>query len=491
MWRAMRPNILWYCTDQQRFDTIGGLGNPDVHTPNLDRLLSRSTALTSAYCQSPICTPSRASFLTGEYPSALAVNQNGNPHFPSHYAERLVPNRLAKAGYDCGLVGKLHIASAAKGREPRVNDGYAYFQYSHDHKGPNVQGHDYAQWLRDQGAEPEALMGAPVTAETYKNRATRAGLFGLKEPTPETDNFPASLHQTHWCTEKAIEFIDRKRQADQPWMLSINTFDPHPPFDPPWEYYRRYDPLALQGPHVLDSDLDYQESLADAGADFQSQARRIDADEGRRMQAAYYAMIEQIDTEFGRILDHLDRTDQWDNTMIIFTSDHGEALGDHGLVLKGCRFYEGSVRVPLIISWPGISRDGAVSQALVELIDLAPTIYEAAGLPIPHWVQGRSLAPIMRGETDHHRESVRCEFLGAIALPDQTNATMYRDERWKLVTYHGKNITELFDLVNDPWEHNDLSGDREHAVVLDDLRRRSFDAAVLAHPPDNPRTEPY
>lgn len=488
---STRPNILWYCTDQQRFDTIGGLGNPDIHTPNLVRFLTRSTAFTRAYCQSPICTPSRASFLTGEYPSAMAINQNGNPYFPAHHAERLVPHRLAKAGFDCGLVGKLHIASAARGQEPRVDDGYVYFQYSHDHKGPDARGHDYAQWLRDQGVDTTSLMDSPVTGKTYRDRETRASLFGLKEPTAEKDNFPASLHQTHWCTEKAIEFIDRDRPVDQPWMLSINPFDPHPPFDPPWEYYRRYNPAGMPGPHAIESDLDHQQSIAEAGVDFQSQSRRIDADKGQRIRAAYYAMIEQIDTEFGRILDHLDHTGHWDNTIIIFTSDHGEALGDHGLLLKGCRFYEGSVRVPLIISYPGISRDGAVSSALVELTDLAPTIYHAAGLPIPYWVQGRSLVPVLSGETDHHRDSVRCEFLGAIAFPDQTHATMYRDERWKLVTYHGKNLTELFDLDNDPWEHHDLSRDSKYADVLADLQRRSFDAAVLAHPPDNPRTEPY
>ncbi|MGH2370703.1 MAG: sulfatase-like hydrolase/transferase, partial [Chloroflexota bacterium] len=131
------PNILWYCSDQQRFDTIGALGtfgphpgatpNPHVHTPNLDRLVREGVAFTHAYCQAPICTPSRASFLTGKYPSTLHVNTNGNTHFPRH--ERLVTSRLADAGYDCGLVGKLHLAGANWGREPRVDDGYRVFQY--------------------------------------------------------------------------------------------------------------------------------------------------------------------------------------------------------------------------------------------------------------------------------------------------------------------------------------------------------------------------
>ena len=143
-----RPNILWYCTDQQRFDTMAALGNCHIQTPCLDKFVSTSVAFTHAYCQSPICTPSRASFLTGMYPSALAVNGNGIGQFPSHYENRLIPHVLSQAGYDCGLVGKLHLLSAALGQEKRVNDGYRYFQYSHHHKGPNAFGHDYAEWLR-------------------------------------------------------------------------------------------------------------------------------------------------------------------------------------------------------------------------------------------------------------------------------------------------------------------------------------------------------
>ena len=154
-----QPNILWYCTDQQRFDTIAALGNPHIHTPRLDRFVAQGTAFTHAFCQSPICTPSRASFLTGTYPGALGVNGNGYEMFPDEHAHRLLPNRLARAGYDCGLVGKLHLASPAQGQEPRVDDGYQYFQYSHDPKGPNDRGHDYADWLRALGIDAGELLG--------------------------------------------------------------------------------------------------------------------------------------------------------------------------------------------------------------------------------------------------------------------------------------------------------------------------------------------
>ena len=280
------------------------------------------------------------------YPSAVSVTGNGNPVFPEHYEDRLITHALAQDGYDCGLIGKLHLASAYEAQENRVNDGYRYFQYSHDHGKPNALGHEYADWQRAQGVDPAALIAGKAISQKYPNRAGR-----VHPPTPDRDNIPPELHQTYWCTEKTVEFIEKNRRENQPWMLSINPFDPHPPFDAPWEYYRRYDPETLPGPHFQESDIAFQSKLTDAGIDFQSKAKLPAEWDDKRMLASYYAMTEQLDHEFGRILDYLDAQGLRDDTIIIFTSDHGEALGDHGLVYKGCRFYEGSVRVPLIISW--------------------------------------------------------------------------------------------------------------------------------------------
>jgi len=489
---AKRTNILWYCSDQQRFDTIGGLGNPHIHTPRLDRFLAESVAFTHAYCNSPICTPSRSSFLTGMYPSAVGVNGNGNTNFPRHQQERLITHILAEEGYDCGLVGKLHLSSPALGQEPRVEDGYRYFQYSHDHKAPRAKGHDYAEWLASQGVDPVALLDERSTA-TYLQGAKVKRFGGLFEPTAEQDNIPPHLHQTHWCSEKAIEFIGKNRDADQPWLLSINAFDPHAPFDPPWEYYRRYDSETLPGAHFQPGDLAHQQKLVDAGIDFQSQPRHPDEWEHKKLQAAYYAMIEQIDHEFGRILDHLEAIGERENTIVIFMSDHGESLCDHGLLLKGCRFFEGLVRVPLIISWPGHFQQGVVSDALVELIDIAPTLYECAGMETPYFVQGRSLTPVLTGalSAESHRDFVRCEFYGAINYPDLTHATMYRDRRWKLNTFHDKAITELYDLDADPWEHQDLSAHPDYQAIKWQLLERSFAATAYAHAPEAPRTQPF
>lgn len=459
------PNILWYCTDQQRFDTIGALGNPHVHTPNLDRLVTESVAFTHAFCQAPICTPSRASFLTGKYPSTVHINTNGNSTFPPH--ERLVTRRLADAGYDCGLIGKLHLAGAANGPESRVDDGYRFFRYSHAPRDDTPRGHDYADWLRSKGHDPQVVL-------EVKN--SRFG--GLMEPTAERDNAPPHLHQTAWCSEQALDFIGQAR--DQPWLLSVNPYDPHPPYNPPWEYYRRFDPARLPGPHFQASDLAHQDTLSNV--DFQSRAQPPEAIAATKIQAAYYAMIEQVDTQFGRLLEALDRSGQRENTVIVFTSDHGEALGDHGLTQKGCRFFEGLVRVPLIVSWPGHFAAGLRSDALVELIDIAPTLLDLAGLPVPQDMQGRSLLSILTGRQppERHRDFVRCEYYDAVDLPNHSFATMYRDRRWKLNVYHGTGMGELYDLEHDPHEFHSLWDAPEALPVRAELLQRSFDAAVAA-----------
>ncbi|MEM7032948.1 MAG: sulfatase-like hydrolase/transferase [Chloroflexota bacterium] len=489
---SQKPNILWYCTDQQRFDTIAGLGNPHIRTPRLDALMKESTTFTHAFCQTPICTPSRASFLTGMYPSAVNVTGNGYGEFPARYQDRLVTHVLANEGYDCGLVGKFHLASAANGQENRVEDGYRFFQYSHAPKGPNAPGHDYAEWLRSQGANPEDLM-APTSPETYLDGANQKNFGGVFEPTPEDDTIPPHLHQSFWCTEESIRFIEKNRHDNQPWLLSVNPFDPHAPFDAPHEYYRRYDPETLPGAHFADDDLSHQQMLLDHGVDFQSKPKHPNEWQHKKVQASYYAMIEQLDHEFGRLIDYLDETGLRENTIIIFTSDHGEMLCDHGLLLKGCRLYEGLVRVPLMISWPGQIQQNVVSDALVELLDLVPTLYDFTGFETPYYVQGKSLIPILNGQTDisHHRDFVRAEFFGAINYPDQTHATMYRDSRWKLICYHGKNLLELYDLENDPWEHNDLSNDPAHQTIKWELLQKSFDATVYAHPPDPERVSSF
>jgi arylsulfatase A-like enzyme len=469
------PNILWICTDQQRFDTIGALGNVYVSTPNIDRLVAEGTAFARAYCQSPICTPSRSSFLTGVYPSTARANRNGNDRFSGSHP--LVTRIMADAGYTCGNIGKLHLASPYKREEPRADDGYTVFEYSHAPHDGWPGGHHYADWVRAQGVE-------------------------LAELTDSAEGVPAEFHQTTWAATRSIEFI--KTHRDKPWLLSVNVYDPHPPFNPPAAYRAQFEPTQMPGPHFRSSDIAAQERLA--AIDFQSRARDpheldIAGPAGRSgserdawtLQAAYYAMIKLIDDNVGRLLAALDELGLADDTVVIFTSDHGETLGDHGLIQKGCRFYEGLVRVPLIWRWPGRIKSGVVSEALVELMDKAPTILELVGIEVPSHMQGRSLLQLLEGTaTDAaHRELVRCEYYDALDLPDASRATMIRIDRYKLVVYHGHSLGELFDLETDPWEHENLWTDPTHAEVRTELILRSFDATVATFENGSRRIGPY
>ena len=381
---------------------------------------------------------------------------------------RWSPKCYRTRGYDCGLIGKLHLSSAYRRIEKRVDDGYRYWQYSHAPRDDWETGHDYADWVRSKGEVLGELIKSP-------------------------DGVPAELHQTTWCAEKTIEFM--REQRDGPWLACVNIYDPHPPFNPPKAYRDRFDPQAVNGPLFRESDLAQQAKLE--AIDFQSKGRHPDAIEphspgknpraerGRDAQtliAAYYAMIALIDEQIGRVIAALEDTGQRDNTLVIFTSDHGEMLGDHGLLKKGCRFYEGLVRVPLIFSWPGHVQSGRRSDALVELRDIAPLLLELAGRAVPARMQPRSLLPMLSGAcpADEHREFVRCEYYDALDQADGTYATMYRNRQYKLVVYHGHGLGELYDLAADPGEFDNLWDDAEYVDVKLDLMQRSFDASMLA-----------
>ncbi|MBL8700852.1 MAG: sulfatase-like hydrolase/transferase [Alphaproteobacteria bacterium] len=454
-----KPNILWFCSDQQRWDTIGALGNAYAQTPTLDGLAREGVAFARAFCQSPICTPSRATFLTGRYPAAHRVQRNGNAYFPP--GERLVTKLFAEAGYDCGLIGKLHL-SASHHLEQRPDDGYRTFLWSHHPTPDYPSGHAYADWLaQEKKVDP---------VELY------AKVSGFVGP-----GIPTEYHQTTWCAEMAERFIRERRGGDTPWLLSVNPFDPHPPFDPPAEYLARFDPDILPPPRFEPGDLVRQQAFA--GVDQQAMVARDptqrmavkpadvaarealaytapDTLDGRLIKAAYYAMISLIDDALARVLAALRDTGQLDDTIVVFHSDHGELLGDHGLILKGCRFFDGLVRVPLMFRWPRRFAAGVASEALVELVDLAPTLLDSAGLAVPPYMQGRSLVPLLSGKADphQHKQVVVAEYNDALALPNASHGTMSFDGRYKTIVYHGTGLGEIYDHAHDPGEFDNQWG---------------------------------
>ncbi|QQO09616.1 sulfatase family protein [Breznakiella homolactica] len=456
------PNILWICTDQQRFDTLGCYGNTFVSTPVLDSLARESALFENAFCQSPVCTPSRGSFLTGRYPVTSHTRQNGADIPPT---EKLVTKIFHDAGYYCGLSGKLHLsacnpAAGATEMEPRINDGYDEFHWSHDTSPSWGIQNEYYRWLKE------------VHNTGYKTEQ--------RSDTKWVQNgMPVDQTQAYWCAQKAVDFIEQRKDSGKPWLFSVNMYDPHHPFDAPEELLQRYlgklDDIPLPsyraGEELEKPVWQRQDHTGAYNHNAGYPYTEMSDTDHRLIRASYWAMCDLIDMQVGRMLDALDETGQRENTIVIFMSDHGELLGDHGIYLKGPFFYECSVKVPLIIHWKNrIAPKGY--KALAELNDLPQTLLDLCGLPAYEGMQGQSLEPLLEGRTgDSHHESVYCEYLNAMPWHKDPKAfaTMVRTDRYKLVAAHSDNSGELYDLEEDPGEHTNQYGSPRYAAVKTEL----------------------
>ena len=477
-----RPNILWICTDQQRWDTIHSLGKDRILTPNIDRLVQEGTAFTNTYCQNPVCTPSRSSFLTSCYPSRIHVHRNGNEFFPEEHTKKLLPRILKDAGYDCAMVGKFHLSSSYMRVEPRLDDGYRLFEWSHAPRWEDhwpIEKQRYHYWLRERGGDFRRDYGKQTIPGWPTER-----MVGRSKPGMET-----KFHEVTWCAETAMEWM--KGTVNAPWFINLNMYAPHPAFDPPREFLEKIDVRAMPSPAFRPEEMRSQ--LRFAGIDHQTKKpRHPDSYHHKHMIAAYYGQIALIDYQVGRMLETLEETGQRDNTIIVFTSDHGEMLGDHALNFKGCRFYEGAVHVPLIFSWPGRFKEGLRVAGLTELTDIVPTLLEAIGLPVPDYAQGQSLYPALQGRTnpDKHRPFVRCEYFDSLKEPHSSRGNMLRDERYKLVVYHRQPVGELYDLEEDPQEFRNLWDDPDSSRIKQRLVAQLLDDLILKGDIGAPRIGP-
>lgn len=457
------PNILWICTDQQRFDTLGCYGNKFVSTPALDGLASGAALFENAFAQSPVCSPSRASFLTGRYPVTCRMRQNG-ADIPE--TEILVSKLFHDRGYTCGLSGKLHIracnpSSGCTEMESRIDDGYEEFHWSHDTGAAWGLNNEYYRWLHDEHG---------TTYHTEVTNESKWVSYGM----------PIEQHQSYWCAEKAVDFIEKNN--GNPWFFSVNMYDPHHPFDPPKELLDRYmDRLSeLPLPRYFDGEENTKTVWQrqdhtgaynhHAGHPF-SEMTELDH---RMQKAAYYAMCDMIDMQVARMIDALRSSGQYENTIILFHSDHGELLGDHGIYLKGPFFYDCSIKVPLIISWPGHIPAKRYGQ-LVELMDIPETLLDLCGFGVIERMQGKSLLPMFKNENIQIHDDVYCEYLNA--MPWHTDpkafASMVRTDKWKLVVSHsGNHEGELYDLTDDPGEMKNLFGNDDYKDIRHELYSR-------------------
>ncbi len=505
-------NVLLITTDQQHFDAIGAR-DPKLKTPNLDRLCREGTRFDRAYCPAPVCTPSRASIITGLYPShhgAWTIGVKLPEDVPT------LGDYLLDAGFDTALVGKAHfqpLASTALSTsleaQPTLRDldfwrgfndvwyGFSHIELARNHADENHVGQHYAIWMEEQGLTDWRDYFQPLPGETAAKapRPSRTGRYWARED--RAWQLPADLHFTHWTGERSLAYLDARRTGDKPFFLWSSFHDPHPPYTVSEPWASMYDPADMEVGHVAPGEHDNnpphfartQEEHPDFG-DWHRPYRAhgceshlYPEEELKKDKAVYYGMISFIDEEVGRLLDKLDQMGVADETLVIFTTDHGHFLGQHGLVAKGPFHYEDMLKIPFIVRCPGVVPAGKVSSDLQSLVDLTPTILDLAGVEVPAGFQGVSQRRSWTGE-GAVRDFVLCENRHN---PEMPHAITYVGERYKITTYRHGDFGEIFDLVEDPGELDNLWPKPERADLKQDLLLKLVQSVMRSEPTRMPR----
>ncbi len=481
-----RPNVLLLYTDQQRWDAIHCSGNSYILTPNLDRLAREGSLMAGAFCNTPVCMPSRQSLLSGQYPSTLGCTTNGIEMREDVWT---LPRILKLYGYQTASIGKLHFKNHANRdhREPHPHYGFDTLILSDE---PGCYDDAYIKWVAEKDSSqveacrvstPPAWQGEPIVKQPRNTHE------------PYTFEGPEALTHTAFVAEETLAVLQR-RNPDQPFFAIAGFYAPHTPLNPPARFLEMYDPDELPLPHFdRTTDSVPWEGMA------------LSDDHWRRIKAHYYALITHVDDQIGRILDTLRETGLHDETLIIFTADHGEHLGDHGLIQKGPPGLDSCAHVPLIVVPPrGMlaaefrtrTAGGRIFDELIEAVDIAPTILDYCGVQVPTSFQGRSFRPLLEGRPYRPRTSAYIEFRDPFRSSWKTVRT--RAYTYSLYTL-GRNTNPalartgelLYDLEQDPHQTRNVAAEPAYLSDLQEMRaelaRRWF--TVEAQTPL--RTGPY
>jgi len=447
------PNIILVITDQQRFDTIAALGFPYMETPNLDRLVNEGVSFTNCFVPAPSCAPARASLFTGYYPHNTKIFKNGDSW------QRTWVSKLSDAGYHTVNIGKMHTT-------PFDSDKTGFNErFVVENKDRFLQGAEFLdEWDKALMAHGLDKPGRTKyrTRKDYRN-SLGAFLWDL----------PEHLHSDMFVGDMAIRWIDRY-PANNPFFLQIGFPGPHPPYDPIPRWANRYKDVDLDIAHVSTQDLESQPPpfgfmrTHNVEVDHDSIVHQLDpTDSQRQQQREYYlANVSMIDEKMGQIMQALEQRGHLDNSVVIFTSDHGDCLTDHGHSQKWT-MYDTVTRVP-VIAWSPTNRflRGATIDDLYSWIDLGPTILELAGIDSPKGFDAISALPAMKGEKTQGRKYVFSEHIRENMMGLDTDfMTMVRDRKWKLVHFAGESFGQLFDLEADPDENINLWNEPDYQVA--------------------------
>lgn len=446
-----RPNLLFLMADQHRHDWLGAAGASWVATPNLDRLATRAVRFAQATCNSPLCAPSRISLATGLQPHRLGALSNA-AFLPTGAATYY--QTLRDAGYRVGFVGKidLHKPDPYNGRDGNLPITYSYgFTDPVECEGKAHAGAGW-DWERNQprpnGPYNQYLLARDklhIFCENYRRRQ--------HTPVWYAEDSVLSTEETEdsYIGRRACRFLEQVAD-DLPWHLFVSFVGPHDPWDPPSEFGEHFRNAPIPAP--------ISDPLHDKPAWQRKKAQRqagASPDQVTRVRRQYTAALELIDTQIGRIFETLERRGQTGRTYVVYSSDHGEMLGDHGFYQKSIA-YEAALRVPLLVAGPNIG--AGVSEGLVELSDVNPTLLELAGLVPCRRLDARSFVPLLHDSKAEYRVD---------ALSALTNFRVLRTHRHKLIDNYN-DIPELYDLQDDPQELHNLAGKRSDLVAT--MRRR-------------------
>lgn len=516
---AIRPNFVLFITDQQRADFLGCYGHPSLRTPNIDSIAARGVAFDRFYVASPVCMPNRASLMTGRMPSSHGVRSLG---IPLSRANVTFVEQLRDAQYDTALIGKSHLQNftdfapvvkrdearpgyhPAKGQfaegirsdlsdpfylqetpefwsEPDAQVSTPFYGFDHVElvrgHGDNVGG-DYTKWLLDRAPHAADLIGPQnqLPHDYVCPQAVRTAV-------------PEDLYSTTYIAERAAAWLDNNASSERPFFLMVSFPDPHHPFNPPGRFWDLYDPNDMQTPEAFrrnDWELPRHVRAAldqrDAGSATLGGMGTIGctAQEAREARALTCGMISLIDEAIGTVMGALSTHANGDDTVVIFTSDHGDHLGDHRLLLKGAEHYQQVIRVPFIWSDPA-GAHGSRTDALAQTIDIPATILERATIEPSFGIQGRDLVPMMHDAPG--REDVLIQYDHQVPSPGtgpQPRVHTIVDKRRRLSLVHGSGSGELYDLEQDPFEFNDLWDDPGAATAKAEMLEKLARAEIAA-----------
>ncbi|MCZ6616557.1 MAG: sulfatase-like hydrolase/transferase [Gammaproteobacteria bacterium] len=495
----VKQNFLFIIADQLRADHVGFGGNSVVQTPNIDDLAARATQFNRAYVANPICMPNRASILTGRMPSVHGTRFNG---IPLDRSAHTFVRELHNNGYHTGHIGKAHYQNLGDGPSGIVDklfpvpgdaltsphpDGWDQFEMHEAHQNAYVEmppdyygfqhtellthhsdlcaGH-YYHWVKERGYDLRKLQG-PANAKRRYDQWQQVYQTAL----------PEEIYPTRYVADRSCRYLEDMVGSGNPFFLHVSFPDPHHPFTPPGKYYDMYEPASIDLPATFydphEASMPHYRFMTRRRGKIPKMwvaAFSPTEDQFRHAAAAEYGMISLIDHAVGQILATLDATGLAENTIVIFTSDHGDMFGDHGIMLKGAMHYEGAIRIPLLIARP--EQAALQTEGLAGSLDLAQTLLELAGVPEYHGLQGVSLVPMLDDADVRVRTQVLIEEdemfdMMLVGHPFRARTLITENER--LSIYQHIEQGELFDLSEDPGELHNAWTDPSRRTNRNDL----------------------